>query len=316
MRLRFLLLTVIALASGATTLHAAEAKKQVLLIAGRPSHNPGEHEHNAGMLLLKKCLDESGLPVETKVHLNATWPSAEELAKADTIVCYSDGSTGHFLLKDDRLEQLGEQIRRGVGFACLHYAVEYPLGRGGSQALDWLGGFFESKWSVNPHWQADFKELPQHPVSNGVKPFSTNDEWYFHLRFRGDNQGKLTPILSAIPPESTMSRRDGDRSGNPTVRAEVAAKKPQTVAWTYERLDTGRSFGFTGGHFHSGWGHDDQRKLVLNGILWTAKAELPADGVQSKVTPEELAANLDPKPKKEPRPAIASPTPNPPNPNP
>ena len=62
--------------------------------------------------------------------------------------------------------------------------------------------------------------------------------------------------------------------------------------------DGGRGFGLTGGHFHKGWGNDDQRKLVLNAIVWSAKAEVPANGIESKVTPEELAANLDPKAKK------------------
>jgi hypothetical protein len=90
-----------------------------------------------------------------------------------------------------------------------------------------------------------------------------------------------------------MARKDGPHEGNPAVRAEVAAKKPQTTAWAFERADGGRGFGFTGGHFHKGWGNDDQRKLVLNAIVWTAKAEVPTGGVESKVSAEELAANLD-----------------------
>jgi len=35
---------------------------------------------------------------------------------------------------------------------------------------------------------------------------------------------------------------------------------------------------------------------VLNAILWTAKAEVPANGVESTVTDADLQANLDPKP--------------------
>ena len=92
-----------------------------------------------------------------------------------------------------------------------------------------------------------------------------------------------------------MSRANGPHSGNPAVREAVAAKKPQTTAWAFERANGGRGFGFTGGHFHSGWGNDDQRKLVLNAIVWTAKGEVPADGVPSKITAEDLEKNLDPK---------------------
>lgn len=50
------------------------------MIAGRPSHGPGQHEHNAGVLLLKKCLEQNaGGQVEVKHHLNGEWPSQEEL---------------------------------------------------------------------------------------------------------------------------------------------------------------------------------------------------------------------------------------------
>ena len=77
------------------------------------------------------------------------------------------------------------------------------------------------------------------------------------------------------------------------MRASVAGGKPQVVAWAVERADGGRGFGFTGGHFHKNWGIDAQRTVVLNAILWTAKAEVPAGGVRSKVTPEDLKANLD-----------------------
>ena len=281
-----------------------DGKPCILLLAGKPSHGPGEHEHNAGVKLLAKCLAQGAPDVVTKVHLNADWPNADELAQADTIVVYSDGGGGHPLLREDYLDQLAKEMKRGAGFVCLHYAVEYPADKGGPQALEWMGGFFEANWSVNPHWQADYKELPKHPISNGVKPFSTNDEWYFHMRFN-ETIGKLTHILSAVPPDSTMSRKDGAHEGNPTVRAGVAAGKPQTTAWAFERPDGGRGFGFTGGHFHNGWGNDDQRKLVLNAILWTAKLEVPSDGVESKVTEEDLAQNLDPKPPRKPAAAPA-----------
>ncbi len=283
---------------------AEGAKKHVLMIAGRPSHGPGEHEHNAGVQLLAKCLGQGAADrVEVKFHLNAEWPSAEELAQADTVVIYSDGGAGHPALKDDHLEQLGKEMKRGCGFVCLHYAVEPTIEKGNAEFIDWLGGAFEINWSVNPHWDAVFKTLPRHPITSGVQPFGTNDEWYFHMRFRDGMKG-ITPILSAVPPESTMSRPNGTHSGNPAVREEVAAKKPQHVSWALQREDGGRGFGFTGGHFHKNWGDENQRKLVLNAIVWSAQAEVPAGGVASKITDEDLSANLDPKPARKPAPAV------------
>ena len=282
------------LALGLSTLSAADAKN-ILMLAGKPSHGPAQHEHNAGIQLLAKCLKESGLPVDVKFHLNAEWPSPEELAKADTIVMYADGGGGHPALQGDHLEQLRKEMKRGCGFVCLHYAVEVPVTPGGPEFKDWLGGYFEPNWSVNPHWEADFKELPKHAISSGVKPFATNDEWYFHMRFRDGMKG-VAPILTAIAPDSTMSRKDGPHEGNPAVREDVKNHVPQHTAWAVQREDGGRGFGFTGGHFHMGWGNNDQRKLVLNAIAWTAKLDVPADGVKSAVTEADLKANLDPKP--------------------
>src|SRR5476649_2368213 len=105
---RLALLAALAL-SAAPAFALDAAKKHILLLAGHPSHGPGEHEHNAGVLLLKKCLDESGLPIEATAHLNAEWPSAEELAKADTIVFYADGGGGHPMLSADHLAQIEKE---------------------------------------------------------------------------------------------------------------------------------------------------------------------------------------------------------------
>ena len=57
-------------------------------------------------------------------HLNAEWPTTEELDKADTILIYSDGGGGHPALQGDHLQQLDKQMKRGCGFVCVHYAVE------------------------------------------------------------------------------------------------------------------------------------------------------------------------------------------------
>ena len=273
---------------------AEEGKKKVVFVAGRPSHGPGEHEHRAGCLLLARSL-EAGMPnFETEVVTNG-WPADESVFDgADAVVIYSDGGGGHPALP--HREALDELMDRGVGLACIHYAVEVPKGQPGEDFLDWIGGYFEPDWSVNPHWDARFVRLPDHPVASGVEPFEINDEWYYHMRFRPKMEG-VTPILTATPTAETLSRPDGPHSGNPAVRAAVAAGEPQHVAWAAERSGGGRGFGFTGGHFHRNWGDDDFRKLVLNGIVWVARGDVPAEGVPSPTpSPEELKANQDEKP--------------------
>jgi hypothetical protein len=126
-----------------------------------------------------------------------------------------------------------------------------------------------------------------------VKPFSANDEWYYHMRFVDQLKG-VTPILSDLPGPETLRRKDGARSGNPTVRKAVAAGKKQHVAWAYDRPNGGRGFGFTGAHNHDSWRHDDFRKVMLNAILWTANVEVPENGCPtSAITDTQIKANLD-----------------------
>ncbi len=286
------LLVLAALAGAALGLQAAD--KKVVFIAGNPSHGPGEHEHRAGCLLLAKCL-ETFPGVRTEV-VTGGWPADPSILEhAATVIIYCDGGSGHPAIKAERLKLLGDLMKRGVGYGCLHYAVEVPKEQGGPEFLQWMGGYFEMHWSVNPHWDADFKVLPDHLVTRGVRPFKLRDEWYYHMRFVDGMQG-VTPILTALPGPDTLRRNDGPHSGNPAVRASVLDRKePQHVMWTYDRPDGGRGFGFTGGHFHRNWANDDFRKVVLNSILWTAKVDLPAQGVPSQVTEEDLKANLDPK---------------------
>jgi hypothetical protein len=59
-----------------------------------------------------------------------------------------------------------------------------------------------------------------------------------------------------------------------------------------ERPDGGRSFGITGGHSHVRWGDPNHRRVMLNALLWIAKVEVPAAGVQDKITAADLAGNL------------------------
>ena len=269
----------------------ATNKKRVVFVAGRPSHGYGAHEHYAGSVLLAKELQASGLGYTTEVIKNG-WPAdASVLQGADAIVMYSDGGGGHMVMP--HLKQMDELAKKGVGIACLHYAVEVPKGEAGDRFLDWIGGYFEMNWSVNPHWTAKFTKFPDHPITRGVKPFEINDEWYYHMRFRPKMEG-VTPILTDLPPDNTLSRPDGGHSGNPDVRAAIARKEPQHVAWATERKDGGRGFGFTGGHDHWNWGDPNFRKLVLNAIVWISKGEVPAQGITGQpVSLDDLESNQD-----------------------
>jgi type 1 glutamine amidotransferase len=268
------------------------ADKKIVFVAGRPSHSSMAHEHRAGCLLLQKCL--RNVPGLQTVVVSNGWPSDESVFQgASAIVIYADGGSGHPAIQDGHLQTLGRLMKQGVGLGCIHYAVEVPKDKGGPEFLQWIGGYFETFWSVNPHWNADFKSLPAHPVTRGVKPFQIRDEWYYHMRFPADMKG-VTPILSAIPPDGTRGPKGANDShgGNPAVYARLGMA--EDVMWVRQRPDGGRGFGFTGGHDHRNWGNENFRKVVLNAILWMAHVDVPPDGVASSVSPEDLKANLDP----------------------
>src|SRR5436305_12695964 len=79
-------------------------KKKVVFIAGKPSHGFGAHEHNAGCLLLAKCLEEGmGDKIETKVYTSTAkeggWPQdPHALDDADALVMFCDGGGGHMAI--------------------------------------------------------------------------------------------------------------------------------------------------------------------------------------------------------------------------
>jgi hypothetical protein len=274
---------------------ADDKPKKLVLIAGTPSHGPGDHEFNAGVLLLDKCL-KGVKGLETVVFRNGYPKDDSALDSADGIFCYADGGAGHPLIREKRLDRIGKLMAKGVGLMCAHYAVEVPADLGGKEFQEWIGGYYEHLYSCNPMWSPEFREFPPHPICNGVKPFTIKDEWYFNMRFRAGMNG-VTPILVATPPDAV---RDGPYvyPRGPYKHIQAAKGRPEALMWAVERTDGGRGVGFTGGHFHRNWKDDNFRKVVLNALLWICKRDVPKDGVASRVTDDEIAANWDDKGKK------------------
>ena len=298
------LLVVIAVATFAPIAADQAAPKRIVLIAGRPSHGPGMHEHRAGSMLLQKAL--SGHPGVTVDVFTNGWPTKtvdEKLVDdhaaldgAAAIFIYADGGKGHPALQGDRLKVLDGLAATGVGLGFAHYAVEVPGGTAGDTMHRWLGGYYETNHSVNPMWSPEFAKFPSHPVTRGVGPFSNRDEWYFNMRWPEDGARKtrITPLLLAAPSDAVRAGPYVNPRG-PYPHIVADSGRTETMMWVYERQDGGRSFGFTGGHTHANWGDPNQRRIVLNALLWIAKVEVPAGGVVDKIVPEDLTVNLDPK---------------------
>lgn len=293
------------LLSCVSSVPAADAPKKLVIVAGKPSHPPRMHEFNAGTQLLAKCLKD--VPqVKTVISLNG-WPADESIFEgADGIVFYMDGGGRHELVQESgrRMKLAEEWTNRGVGIGCMHYGVEVVANQAGPQFQKWIGGYYENMFSCNPIWEPEFKTFPEHPITRGVKPFQVKDEWYFNMRFVKDLPGnkpetvgdlKFQPILVASPSDAVRNGPYVYPQG-PYPHIQANKGRAEAMLWAVERADGGRGFGFTGGHFHDNWGNDQFRKVVLNACVWLTKAEVPAGGIDSKVTSDDLNANLDPKP--------------------
>ncbi|MCB1095188.1 MAG: NPCBM/NEW2 domain-containing protein [Verrucomicrobiae bacterium] len=283
-------LTVALLPLSSEAKDSSPAKPLVVFVAGKKSHGYGAHEFKAGCLLMQKALRETMPALETKVYLDG-WPEAPDAFDgASAIVLFMDGGGGHPVR--NHLDQLAPLMDAGVGLMCMHYAVEVPIGPVAKAFLNWIGGYYENDYSINPHWVAKSMLNQDHPISRGVKDFALKDEWYYNMRFREKMDGVVS-VLESIPDDEARSGTTSWPRGPKKHIVENSGRK-ETLLWATERPDGGRGVGFTGAHFHWNFGDPNFRRLVLNAVVWTAGMEVPEAGVPDmEVTLPDLEVNQD-----------------------
>ena len=122
---------------------SAARPRKIVLIAGKKSHGPGEHEYLKSIKLLKVLLDRApnlrGL--QTEIHFNG-WPEdPATLDTADTIVVISDGqdhdeSPRVPIFTPERMRIVEKQMARGCGFVTFHFStfISYEYAE---QVLEW-----------------------------------------------------------------------------------------------------------------------------------------------------------------------------------
>ena len=258
-----LVMTLAAAAAG----RGDEPKKKLLLIGQGPDGHPVEtHEYVAGLRVLAKCLGPvRGLEV-TSVRADGPWKEGPELIdRADGVVLYL--AEGAKWVQDDpkRLEAFAKLAKRGGGIVALHWALGTREARPIADFVKLVGGCHggpDRKYTVveTKLEAADAK----HPILRGIADFTVKDEFYYRLKLAEPEKG-MTPLL----------------------RATIDGKK-ETLAWCWERPDKGRSFGFSGLHFHANWRLPEYRRLVSQGVLWTLKMPIPRDGLAVEVTDADL----------------------------
>jgi hypothetical protein len=253
---------------------------KIVLLAGPTSHAGGQHEYFAGCALLADWLKQT--PGVWPVLVGDGWPKNEAvLDGAKAIVVYMDTGAKFPLLEPARWAKLKQIVAGGAGFVMLHQSVDVAPAQA-EDVKSWLGAVFQPDIGNRGHWDQELTEIAKHPVTRGVAPFSVaGDGWLFNLHFAPT---AVSLVAGPVPDKARTTADAKSHNG----RAEV-------MAWAYERPTGGRGFGFTGGDIHKNWGLDPQRRLVVNGILWTAGLEIPAEGAPAVLKEGSLTANLDTK---------------------
>ncbi len=241
---------------------------KVVLIAGSNFFKPGEHEYVAGCSVLFDLLKQT--PGVAPV-LAVDWPTKPEtLNGARAVVFFFDGAEKSQLLREDRLAQVQKHADAGMGVVHLHQVIDFPKDLG-ERARALTGAAWEKGHSQRAHWVADFKDFPKHAICHGVTPFKIDDGWLFKLRFVPDMKG-VTPLLKTSSPKAPA-----DQAANDAI-----------VGWAYERPTGGRAFTFTGCHLHESLAQEGYRKFLVNGILWSAGLDVPAEGAPVKLSVEDM----------------------------
>ena len=258
----------------------AETTRKIVLIAGKKSHGPEGnriHDYPWSIRLLKTLLETSSLRDRVAVDTFFDgWPTAPDALKdAATVMVISDGRDGDngreapHLATPQARAAIEEHVARGGGIIVFHFSTFAPDALS-DQALDWYGGYFDWETKGERKWYSAVETLEtsvrpattQHPILSGVAPFKMREEFYFNIRFRPED-AQWQPIwnVPALPTRQLHGK---------------------TVAWAVERDSGSRGFATTCGHFYDNWKHDAFRKTMLNAIAWTAKIELPENGIETK----------------------------------
>jgi type 1 glutamine amidotransferase len=235
-------------------------KTKIVLVGHKPDHPPGTHLYLEECALLARCLRQTP-GVEAVV--SDGWPKDPSLFNGLNALVFYSSPGAELLFHKDHAAQAEALLKLGVGFTALHWATgiskndeNTPMAEQYLRALGGMFGFGWSKLDISPSRVEP--TAPEHPISRGWTAFDLKDEWYINLKF-----------LSAVQPLAKVRVQNQDC----------------IVAWAYQRADSaaGRSYGNTLGHFHANFGQESLRKMIVNGVLWTAHREIPASGAPCAV---------------------------------
>ena len=263
----FLTLTTVPLSVDAEADTLKNRPRRVLLIGQGPDGHPrATHEYRAGVRIVAKLLSRTKKLQTVVVSADGEWKNGPELLDgADAAVLFV--SEGARWIREDtqRLAAFQRLAKRGGGLVCLHWGMGTRDAKNIDDFVNLFGGCHggpDRRYKV-VDVTTKFPN-PEHPILAGCRPLDLHEELYFKLK-RPQRQTNFTPLINA--------RIEG---------------QDHTVAWAWTRPDGGRSFGYSGLHFHENWRHELYQRMIAQSVLWTLKREIPKDGLKLFVSDADL----------------------------
>jgi hypothetical protein len=240
-------------------------RRLLLLSQGPDGHPPGTHEYVAGQRILSACLaNVPGLKIE-HARADGEWAEGPRLlSEADGVVLFV--SEGAKWLNSDpaRRAAFAELAERGGALSVIHWG----MGAKDAAHIDPFVSLFgachggpDRKFKV---LEADVSVPSDHPATAGLDAFRVKEEFYYRLKRQPEAEG-FVPLLSA---------RIDDRD--------------EMVGWAWQRPGGGRSFGFTGCHYHENWSRPEYQRFISQAVLWTLDIAPPSSGFPATVDPSLL----------------------------
>ncbi len=251
-------LALMSFAVAATSVFGDAPKKLLLVGQGPDGHAPQTHEYMAGVNIIEKLLKSNkGIEI-TNVKADGAWKEGPELMeRADGVVFFVSEGAKWLQLEPARLLALQKLAKRGGGFVVLHWGM-------GCKEAQYIEAFVAISGGCHGGPDRKFQVIEEakvelantkHPILTRVTPFTVKEEFYYQLKFA-----------------------KGEKAPQPLLKAQIDGKL-ETVCWAWERPDGGRSFGFSGLHFHENWKRAEIRRLVGQAVLWTLKLAVPEKGL-------------------------------------
>jgi type 1 glutamine amidotransferase len=246
----------------AGSLATAEEKTKILFIGKDPDHAFGTHMymHTCGMLA--RCVE---LTPGVEAVVSNGWPKDPKVLEGVKAIVVYTNPAAELLLEGPHRIQVDKMMSQGVGLVTIHWAssvYQKNYDRLGPTWLGYLGGTWISNAGLSGGKSPLKQLIPEHPICRGWKEYEIEDEYY------------LNPVIKQAKPLLQVRERKG---------------KDVIVGWAFERPDGGRAFGTTLGHPYRNFQIEAFRRMIVNGILWSAHVDVPREGAPVNVSQEALA---------------------------